>query len=320
MARLGANVYYNPGENIGTTTYPINLNGAPWRIVDVDFHTYSWEPNAVDRQIGSVIKQFDRPAAEITMTIQYVGSASAQRENYDILHDFFQRSIGWKKPGRLVWGMPQWDYDPYGDGGEAWYIECYAIESETAAAYSAMATNQITFYCPYPQWIRRKIHSFSGTGTLSESSFLDFAYEFDYDFRNSVYGAGSLYNNSPFPADFIMVMGSAPDQGYRFKTVENPRVWINDHEYGITGTLSPIYEDRAYRERITINSLQKTVTHWSDLDDKTVDWFDRRGKRQSVFAKIPSGYSTVAWSGDFVTTIYLYEERSEPPWTQILDN
>lgn len=247
-----------------------------------NFHEWSWGVNAVSLQYGTRVSAFTRPAAVYEATLSLIGTSKEKIALLEALHDDFELDVRNLTPGRLIWN----DY----------YIECYAKESSTKPDDSNMIVdNTVTFYCPYPFWIKEETKSFYPQADASEEAFLDFPYDFPHDYFPGRFGFATWQTGFPFKSDFMMVI---------YGPATNPRIVINDHVYQIFDVLGET-------EHIVIDSKYATVEKITSSGQK-VNAFDLRNKEESVFEQLPAGTLTISWPGTFGFDLTLYEERSEP--------
>lgn len=158
------------------------------------------------------------------------------------------------------------------------------------------AVANLTFYAPVLEWISEDHKSFYPVKTtMSLENGLDFPFDFAFDFKKPENGVGFWNIEHIIPSDFSMII---------YGPCVDPEITINDHTYVVYTTLHE-------GEYLAINSKDCSVIKYLS-DGQTVDLFDDRG--DTVFEKIPSGYLTIIWSGDFGFDIVIYKVRREPEW------
>lgn len=248
---------------------------------DANFHDWAWEVIAVALQYGSRVSGFTRSPQEYEATLSLFGSEESKQKQLEALHDDFELDIRNLTPGRLYWN----DY----------YIDCFARKSTTKPGENNVAVeNTVSFYCPYPFWVKEESRSFHPSAGGSEETFLDYPYDYPYDYAP---GSGSTMwrTDFPFKSDFRMVIyGPAVD----------PRITINGHVYQLIDTLEA-------SEYVIIDSKKGTIEKTTAGGQK-VNAFDLRNKEESVFEQIPAGTLSIVWPETFGFDLTLYEERSEP--------
>lgn len=247
-----------------------------------NFHDWKWDAIASQLQIGERVTAFSKKAAVYDVELMLIGTSEEKLAQLDRLHEDFELDLRNVKPGCLIWN----DY----------HIECYATESSTKPDDSNMIVdNTVTFYCPYPFWIKEEKRSFYPQTDASEEAFLDFPFDFPHDYFPGEFGYKTWQTGFPFRSDFKMVI---------YGPATNPRIVINGHVYQIFDVLEET-------EHIVIDSKYATVEKTTASGQKA-NAFDLRNKEESVFEQLPAGTLTISWPGTFGFDLTLYEERSEP--------
>ena len=249
-----------------------------------NFHKWSWNVEAVSLRYGTRVTAFTRPAAVYEATLSLFGTSKEKQTLLESLHDDFELDVRNLTPGRLIWN----DY----------YIECFATQSTTKPDDSNMIVdNTVSFYCPYPFWIREKTKNFYAQKSEAADTFLDYPFDYPYDYSMRRSGSATWQTGCPFKSDFKMVI---------YGPAENPRVVINGHVYQILDVLGA-------SEYVVIDSKQGTIEKTTASGQK-VNAFDLRNKAESVFEQIPEKTLQISWPATFGFSLTLYEERSEPRW------
>lgn len=247
-----------------------------------NFHKWTWSVNGVNLQYGMRVSGFSRPGQTYETTLTLFGSEEQKRAQIEALHDDFELDVRNETPGRIIWG--------------SYYIDCFVIGSSLTPNNGNMsADNVVSFYCPYPFWIKEETRRFYPQSAGGAETFLDYPHGYDYDYFSGGSGTQIWQTGFPFTSDFRMIM---------YGPASNPRVLINDHIYQILDTL-------AASEHVIIDSKLGTIVK-TQADGTKVNAFDLRNKEESIFEKIPAGTLTFNWSGAFGFDLTLYEERSEP--------
>lgn len=261
--------------------YP--LTAAFIRIKDAKFHTWEFKPEGTELTNGFRVSKMRKQAATYQIKLIVRGNPVARAATLDALHDDFENDVRHMQTGKIVWGN--------------WYADGYVVASETVPHNDVgrWTENTVDFYVPSGYWLKETKHSFT-KASRPATGFLEFPYDFPYDFTPPVASADTWDSGSSFASDFKLVVKGP---------VTNPRITINGHVY-LVNVLVDIYET------LTIDSRNKTVevTNYGIPQNA----FDARGKEQSVFEKIPAGILTLEW-GAFDFDLTLYEERSEPKWS-----
>ena len=252
---------------------------------EANYHVWNWVPNGTELQFGTRIANFSREAAVYTTTLTFTGSTLQRKAIVENLHEDFELDVRNQTPGRIIWG----DY----------YVDCYITASSTAPDDNLIWTdNEITIYCPYPFWIKEETRSFMPQQAAAGQTFLDFEYDFEYDYYSGPVGSELWATGFPFPSKFKMTI---------FGSCSSPMVTINGHIYQINDTLGAT-------EYVVIDSWSNTIVkHTTAGTEENI--FDKRNKASSIFQNIPGGNLLINWSGSFGFDLTLYRERSEPRWS-----
>ena len=189
-------------------------------------------------------------------------------------------------PGRLVWG------DYYIDA----YINGSAVEN---VSYWSWISNKIQILAPYPFWIKEEKVVLSTTPE-STSGFLDYPYDYMYDFTAPAIGEKVVPSDSPFTSEFRMVI---------YGLAVNPRIVINGYPYILYATIP----SGAY---VIVDSKQRTIMMYGINGQKT-NIFDFRNKSDSIFEKIPAGNLDIVWDATFGVDLTIFREKSEPEFEEI---
>lgn len=156
------------------------------------------------------------------------------------------------------------------------------------------AVDELTFYAPVLEWIAESRKSFYPGSALPEEG-LTFPFDFPFDFKKPDSGVAYWEINHISPSDFTMII---------YGPCVNPEISINGNVKVVQTTL---YEG----EYLIINSAECSVLKYLS-SGQVEDMFDERG--DNLFDKIPAGYLTIVWSGEFGFDIILYKVRREPSW------
>lgn len=247
-----------------------------------NFHDWKWDVIASQLQIGERVTAFSKKPAVYDVELMLIGTSEEKLAQLDRLHEDFELDLRSVKPGRLIWN----DY----------HIECYATESSTKPNSSNMIVdNTVTFYCPYPFWIKEEKRSFYPQAVNADEEFLDYPHDYPYDFYSGEAGSATWQTDFPFKSDFKMVI---------YGPATNPRIVINDHVY-------QILDDLGETEYVIIDSKLATIEKVTASGHK-INAFDLRNKESSVFEQLPAETLYLSWLGTFGFDLTLYEERSEP--------
>ena len=260
-------------------TYNLITNGILHKAAN--YHAWAYRVQGTKLQYGTRVADFAKDPATYETELILEGGERQRQAIVDALHDDFEADLRNKKTGRIIWG--------------SYYIDCFVIESNTAPTDIPTRTlNKIKIYAPYPYWVQDyNIELLPSEET--ESEFLDFPFNFPFDFTAPTIGETTIKSDFPFDSEFEMVI---------FGPAVNPRVTINYYSYVLYTTIP----DGAY---VVIDSRKKTVMQFN-TDGTQSNIFNLRNKTDSIFQKIPGGNLRISWDATFGVNITIHRERSEP--------
>lgn len=274
---MNDNVIYKASSG---NQYNLKTNGI-W-IQEANFHKWEWNARGTELQFGQRVSSFGKESSTYTTTLIFHGTAVQRAKQIAKLHEEFEADIRAMKPGRIIWGN--------------WYADCYILASSTDPARCDWTQNEIGIFCPNPFWVKEEKKSFTKQDAPpSTQSFLDYEFDYEYDYYLGAIGNERWVRSFPFAAQFKMSI---------YGPVSNPRVAINGYPYQINDTLEGT-------EYLVINSRDNTVIKYL-ANNTSVSIFDKRNKEQSVFEMIPGGTLSINWTGLFGFDLLIYDERSEP--------
>ena len=259
--------------------YSLMSNGI--RQKNANYHKWGWGVEGTKLQYGIRVADFSRDPATYETELYISGSPVQRQIVVNNLHDDFESDVRNKTTGKLIWGTH--------------YISCFITESSTEPSENNLETvNKIEIYAPYPFWIEELLISMNPSESQS-SGFLDFMYDFSYDYTAPVIGERFIQTDFPFESEFRMVI---------FGQAINPTVTINGYSYILYTTVP----QGAY---VIIDSRAKTIMMYNANGTRT-NVFNFRNKTDSVFQKIPAGNLNITWDASFGVDLTIYHERSEP--------
>lgn len=274
MKSMNMSYIASSGNIYDLTTRPLN------RILtkSANYHKWQFEVQATAEKYGERVATFKKKSATYQTVLIIPGGETQRKAILTALHDDFERDVRNLSPGRIMFGE--------------WYCECYIIESATQPdeKHDLWTENTIEIYVPSGFWMREETREFSAV-TPTPTGFLKYLFDYPYDYTPPMTAESIWETESPFPSDFIMSINGP---------CINPRVTINGYPYVVNANIPN-------GETLVIDSRKHTVM----MGDTNL--FDARGKKYSVFEKIPSGALEIAWDG-FDFSLTLMEERSEPKW------
>lgn len=259
----------------------VNLNKEPYKMLVSDLLDYEWEVSTTSNRIVG----FGYTVKEKALNIDVHRSrSSGARENMNTLTEIFEKDILSGIPGRLYINEQ--------------YMTCYIKSSEK----DNWETDQI-IQCEYgivtdfPFWIKEKILSYPIYNGDGGNEFLEYPYDYAYDYTSLQKGLSALNNDHYADANFKLTI---------YGPVVNPVINIGGYPYEVNTTVEA-------NEYLVIDSTKNAVTR-TLTDGTIVNEYNNRSFENSVFRPIPPGNHSVLWSGDFGWDIILYQERSEPKW------
>lgn len=276
-------------------------------IKEANFHAWEFVPDVLGRRYGDRVLRFNKEAVTYETRLYVNGTPQEKHDILTAMHVAFEHDLRQNTMGRLIWG--------------ASYIDCFISASSTYPEEgTAWTANDIRIYAPYPFWIEPKTYEFYTSETAGEfslvgsaiagtamvapdgaeppSNFLDYPFDYNYDYTSPGIGSHLIVNDSPGSAPFEMVI---------YGPAANPVFYIGSQQY-------IVYTNVQSGEYLTINSRQKTVYRTTITGEK-INEFNNRGKVTSIFDPIPEGEQQITWPGTYGMTLTILKERSEPVWS-----
>lgn len=264
--------------------YDLTANGILHR--SANYYSWTWGVEGTKLQYGTRVSNFAREAAEYDAELVFYGEPAALRRTIRALHNDFENDLRSKAPGRIILG----DY----------YIDCYVTQSTADPLETwTYISDKIHIYVPYPFWMQDFFVSLPVSRTTT-GGFLDYPYDYMYDYTSPAVGTRSIQSDFPFESEFKMVI---------YGPVVNPRITINNYPYVLYATIP----SNAY---VVIDSRNKSIMMYSG-GTKT-NMFNFRNKTDSIFAKIPGGNLLITWDSSFGCDITIFHEKSEPEFEEVL--
>lgn len=247
-----------------------------------DLRDYSWSFDTINNRISRFYRGIT--SRKIPLVV-YCKSGDEAVSVMNRLHELAEADIVAKIPGKIFVG------DYYTSG----YIT--ASVKSNYLIRRKYCKIELTLTSDDPSWYLERTYQFF-PGTRNEfSGGVDYPYDYPHGYAISFNGQKIVCNSVVSSAFRLLIYGEAT----------SPTVVINGHTYTINGTINK-------GETLLIDSMNKTIT-LTTAAGKKVNWFDKRGREEYIFEPIPSGQSTVTWSGSFGFSLTVVEKRSEPKWT-----
>lgn len=269
-----------------------SLTGDKMRATAGNFHKYIWKKNVRKSKYGDILKEFTKEAISYSITLNFRGSLESRKQLLDKLRDDFERDISTMNPGTIFFGN--------------YYIKGFVIESETKVSeiWNNWSQDAITIYCPFPFWIQEETFQFlPPVSETQEQSETIKTYDYTYDAcvypteRETPYLINDHYDSCDFK---MLVYGPRSQTNITIgENIYHVNYAIQDGEYMVIDSR----ETAKPGERVYL--VRK--------NGETLNLFDYRNPKYSIFAKIPPGTSAVR-CGDAGMDITIYKRRSEPKW------
>lgn len=270
----------------GTTGEMINLSGEGIfaRIKKAGFYDYEWKVLTKTTRSGVKVTGFSKEAVKYKVLIDFKGKKEERAKAAEKLFRMIETDISEMSLGKLMF--------------KGFYIECYVIGSNFVETLSNRTIQkEFTVYAPNPCWIKEENFSFERYNESPEDGYLEFPYDFPFEYTSAQKGMSTLNNDHYADTNFKMTI---------YGPVVNPVINIGNYPYEVNTTV----EANEYLViDSTKNAVKRTLTNGTIINE-----YNRRSFENSVFRPIPPGNHNVLWSGDFGWDITLYQERSEPKW------
>ena len=247
-----------------------------------DLRDFAWNITSKNDRISGFKKGI------VSKTIPVILKCDSEAEGIDLrnrLFEVFEKDVLTNKHGKIYIG----DY----------YLRCFITGSKKSnyLIHKGYMVVSLTVRTDLPEWVKetRSYHSFQ-TGDVSD--FLDYSYDFPYDYKKQTINA-NVINESFASSNFVLrIIGK----------IANPTLYIGGHKIAVNVIVNE-------NEYLTIDSMNKTIV-LTEEDGNEVNCFNDRCRDSYVFEKIPAGASEVMTVGEpFDFELTLFEERSEPKWT-----
>lgn len=247
-----------------------------------DLRDFAWDITTKNDRISGFKKGIVAKTIPIILKCDSEADGVALRNR---LFEVFEKDILAKQHGKIHIGE--------------YYLRCYITGSQKTQ-YLINKNHMLvtlTVQTDAPEWVKESTIHYSVDTTRNEP-YLDFSFDYPYDFRNELVNGG-MYNTNLVASNFILTIS-----GF----VQNPELFIGGHRYVVNVTVGTY-------ETLTIDSSKKTII-LTKANKEQVNCFNERNRESYIFEKIPSGYNSITSpNGQFSFSLTLLEERSEPKWT-----
>lgn len=280
------NIYY---ENSAGRRFTLSGDGLTF-INPMELHTWKWDYNLTNRitGYGGTASDFARFPQTFDLELRMRGmNREAFLRQVNTLHDVTDADMIAGEPGRLY--------------VEDQYLTCYLAVSGGAPTHpinSNFMTRNVTVLAVEPYWCTPVQVTVNPT-TDEPSNENGKKYNGRYAYRYGTALSGMTIINSHYAA--------APAVIQYFGPAVNPSITIAGVTYGVNVTLTAT-------DRLVIDQIQHKIYKVSETGTKT-NVFNARNKAFDIFTPIPVGSHQIIYSGDFVVSITMIQQRSELRWT-----
>ncbi len=270
----------------------LDMSEFPYLFQSGDLLNYSWSYDTSNNRITNVRREAGERAFKVGLipdwSLPYDEKREALKEAAQRLYNVIEYDVVNNADGRIET-----------DTGS--YLPCRITASEKSdwENPTAYMFYDLTAVSAKNSWITEYSKSFyASTAAEEQDDFLDYPYDYAFDYAQQVTGRGSLDTDHISDSLFKLTI---------FGACTNPRIMIGGHPY-------QVYTSLGADEYLVIDARKNTVIKYlSNGTQQSI--YDLRGKEQSVFEPIPPGNVSVNWDGSFGFDITLYLERSEPKWS-----
>lgn len=240
-------------------------------------------------EVGGVIVDFDNGIKELSLLVVMSNGSLAERNRFIDVVSYDTRL---KKPGTL-----------YAGGS---YLKCWFKDVPSAGWHvsDTHSRHNSTLVSDRPYWIRT--HSETLTKIDIESGGgLNYPHDYPHDYGYSAGTSRIVENPFMLPASVNLTFpGPCSD----------PYVIIGGNRYQVKGSAKKgqLIIVRGYPLQ---GSKKEIVLKDADGTEHSILSDGVREKGAQIFAQVPVGKSTAAWSGGYNVAIEMFEERLAPWWT-----
>ena len=265
----------------------LDLCKVPYLLETGNFLDFEWDYTTSTNfnSYGGKIDEFTKSvkSKKLQMSV-FAWTEDAYKTALDTMIDTFEYDVINKTPGRL-----------YVNGN---YLRCYITggsfeEWEDTADYMEV---ELTLTSEYAMWIIEREWNFAVTGNLAKGS-KQYPKRYPYRYANGT-TSGKVFQRSNSPANFKIVFHGP---------VSDPTAIIGGLTYGLVNV------DLAESEYAVIDSFSATIKKYC-ADGAVQNIYNARTRENSVFEKLRAGSLDVHWTGEYLLSIVVYEERSMPRW------
>lgn len=271
----------------------LDFSEFPYLFQSGDLVNYSWKYDSSNNRITNIRREVGERALKVGLipdwSLPYAEKRAALKEAAEHLFNVIEYDVINNTDGRIET-----------DTGS--YFPCRILVSDKSdwEKPTAYMFHDLTAVSGKNSWITEQNFSFYPSGITTKNSnaeFLDYQFDYEYNYTKQKSGISSINISHIATSDFKLTI---------FGPCNNPRILIAGHPYEVFTSLQN-------GEYLVIDSRNNTIMKYlSNGTQESV--YDLRGKVNTVFEKIPPGYSQVSWNGTFGFELTVFLERSEPLW------
>lgn len=268
------------------------------KLKTADFHDVSWEPEVVNKQYGTTINRWTKPAQAYECTFRFKGDPAKRKKQIDDFIFATENDIAKNYPGRIYWNDQ--------------YIQVYFSSHNCYPIDSGMGWTELKgkFYAPFPFWIEEKHYHIDPSDPLYPEGGLPvdvkgyptdrgLCYSYTYSYPLNV-NSKIYYVDSPIGADFRVVI-SGP--------VPRVKILIAGNNYEVDYPLRR-GEKLIVDSRDTLPLDKKCYV--LQENETEINVFDYRDPSSSLFKRLPGGEVIIVCTQPYIMDITLFLERSGP--------
>lgn len=267
----------------------VRFDGVNLRVAENDLRNFTWSYSVTNKPsgFGSRVNRFSRAAQEKNIKLVVRGRSREECVTVlNTLHAVCEADIAAARPGRL-----------FLDGQ---FLICYlGVNSEIddwRGGYHFLEKT-LSILAVYPFWYTEVTQQFF-LGDIEPSPHGK-RYNGRYPYQYGTGYANQTLYNTHYAATPVIITVYGPCQ--------DPQIYIAGKLYGVEGV------SVSEGEIVTLDQVERTITQTSAIGEVT-NLFDYRIKTADPFAYVPSGDSSVQFSGEFGFDVKLMQQRSEPKW------
>lgn len=276
---------------VGASGGSVILQGDGRGYVDISqLYEFSWQYETINSVsgYGGSVAAFRRDPRLLDLEVRLRGFTHEDfYRHMNELHAVSEADIIANTPGRLYVGDQ--------------YATCFLA---TAGSVSGLArsgrwaTETLGVLFTRPYWCTEREYRYNPSDTAVEDT-TGKTYNGRYAYR---YGSGLSVNtitNTHFAECPAIITVYGP--------TSNPLIQIAGNTYNVDVVLLST-------ERLVIDQVTKEI-YIVDLNGRKTNAFNARNKAYDIFKAIPSGSQVLSYSGEFLMTVTLIEQRSQLKWT-----